>query len=238
MNVRKPIIGVFSLWDDEKESLWMLPGYLNGLRAAGAVPLILPLELDETEALQLYALCDGLLFTGGHDVAPARYGAEQSPLCGTVCRARDELEALLFRHAFADDKPVLGICRGIQLINALRGGTLYQDLDAELPGALEHHMTAPYDRVCHEVRIERDGMLHTLLGTEKLGVNSYHHQGVREVAAGLQVEATAPDGLIEALSCPERRFLLAVQWHPEFNYRTEPTSEKIFRAFVKSCEQE
>lgn len=236
--MKKPIIGVFSLWDDEKESLWMLPGYLNGLRAAGAVPLILPMELDEAEALQLYALCDGLLFTGGHDVDPARYGAEQSPLCGTVCRERDALEALLFRRAFEEDKPVLGICRGLQLINVLLGGTLYQDLNAELPGALDHHMTAPYDRVYHEVRIEQGGMLHALLGAEKLGVNSYHHQGVREGAVGLRLEATAPDGLIEALSCPERRFLLAVQWHPEFNFRTEPTSEKLFRAFVKSCERE
>lgn len=233
--LKKPVIGVFSLWDDEKESIWMLPGYLDGLRCAGAIPVILPLDVPRADARRLYELCDGFLFTGGHDVNPALYGQEALEICGSICEKRDNIERMFFHWAYAEDKPMLGICRGVQLMNVLLGGTLYQDLKQQLPGALDHRMKPPYDGVCHQVDLEPNGFLYTLLGRESFGVNSCHHQGVCRVAPALRVEATAPDGLVEALSCPAHRFLVAVQWHPEFNYEKDAVSAALFEAFVGSC---
>lgn len=237
--MKKPMIGVIPLYDDEKESLWMLPGYFDGIRDAGGLPIMLPLEIDAEDALQVYALCDGILFTGGHDVDPRLYHETARPACGKPSPARDALEETLFRKAFADDLPMLGICRGIQLMNALMGGTLYQDLATEFTGAppIRHCMQPPYDRTCHEVKLVIDTPLGELLQRETLGVNSYHHQAVRQLAPGLTPMAYAPDGLVEAAFCMDKRFLWAVQWHPEFNYRTESSSALIFQKFVQACER-
>ena len=233
--MKKPLIGVFSLWDEKKESLWMLPNYLNGLRDAGALPVIFPLGIEEEDALQLYELCDGFLFTGGHDVDPALYGEERADVCGVLCESRDRIERVIFRRAYEEDMPMLGICRGFQLINVLLGGTLYQDLAAQLPESIDHRMKPPYDQKWHTVSIEKGGLLEKYTMQKTLGVNSCHHQGIKTLAPGLRVEATAPDGLVEAVSCQNRKFLLAVQWHPEFNYHVELSSMKIFQQFVESC---
>lgn len=233
--MKKPVIGVVPLWDDEKNSIWMLPDYLDGLRAAGALPVVFPLEADEADICQLYNLCDGLLFTGGHDVDPALYGQTPSSLCGVLCPRRDALEAGLFRLAMTEGKPMLGICRGIQLINVLVGGTLYQDLPTEHPSPVPHVMKPPYDRTCHTVRLVEDGVLRRLLGREELGVNSYHHQAVCRLAPSLRAEAWSPDGLVEAAVCPEHPFLLAVQWHPELCFRSDPAGAAIFQTLVDHC---
>ncbi|MCD8306860.1 MAG: gamma-glutamyl-gamma-aminobutyrate hydrolase family protein [Clostridia bacterium] len=121
----KKIVGVVPLWDDEKESIWMLPGYMDGIQDAGAIPVILPMTDDAEDLKESFALVDGLLMTGGHDVSPDMYGMERSPFCGTPCDTRDRMEKLLYGMAVGEDKPVLGICRGIQIINVLQGGTLY-----------------------------------------------------------------------------------------------------------------
>lgn len=141
--MKKPVIAVTPLWDDRLESIWMLPGYLDGLRAAGALPLMVPLEADEADAQQIFSLCDGLLLTGGHDVDPALYGQAPESFCAPPCPRRDALERTLFHRFRQGGKPILGICRGVQLINALMGGTLYQDLPAQKPDALPHVMHSP-----------------------------------------------------------------------------------------------
>jgi len=123
----KKIIAVVPLWDDEKESIWMLPGYMNGIKEAGAIPVILPLASDIEDAFEIFERCDGLLMTGGHDVSPSLYKEPQKENCGVSCNDRDLLESALYAAALAQDKPVLGICRGIQLINVLQGGTLYHE---------------------------------------------------------------------------------------------------------------
>ena len=130
---------------------------------------------------------------------------------------------------------MLGICRGIQLLNALLGGTLYQDLPTEHPSSVPHVMKPPYDRPCHTVRLVEGGTLRRLLGREELGVNSYHHQAVRRLAPSLRAEAWSPDGLVEAAVCPEHPFLLAVQWHPELCFRSDPAGAAIFRTLVEHC---
>lgn len=232
---RKPVIGVIPLYDDEKESMWMLPGYFDGISASGAIPVMLPLNAGKDELIQLDKFIDGYLFTGGHDVNPNMYNEKKSDKCGIPCDARDRLERLVFDIAEKNDKPILGICRGIQIINALMGGTLYQDLPTEHKSDTEHHMTPPYDRIQHYDNVIEDTPLFELTGKEKIGVNSYHHQAIKELAESLEPMAVSEDGLIEAVSGKNRKFLWAVQWHPEFSYKTDDISLKIFKAFIAAC---
>ncbi len=233
--MKKPVIGVLPLVDADRDSYWMLPGYMEGVRQEGGLPLMLPLTDDPGEIRQLADLCDGFLFTGGQDVSPSVYGEETLPCCGETSAARDAMEIALLSAALEQGRPLLGICRGIQLINAALGGTLYQDLDSQLPGAAAHHQSPPYDAPAHTVTVLRDTPLHDLLRCDRLAVNSYHHQGVKTTAPGLSVMASAPDGLTEGVWLPDYPFCWAVQWHPEFSYETDPNSRAVFRAFVDAC---
>ncbi|MCM1155479.1 MAG: gamma-glutamyl-gamma-aminobutyrate hydrolase family protein [Roseburia sp.] len=231
----KKIIGVLPLWDDEKESLWMLPGYLGGIMQAGGLPIIFPFKINGEEVRQLCDLCDGFLFTGGHDVSPEIYGEKPLPGLISSCKMRDNLEKQVLDYALAQNKAVLGICRGIQFLNAALGGTLYQDIPEQHPSDTEHHMSAPYDVVCHKVNVIRDSPLYQLLQTDILGVNSYHHQAVKTLAPGLQVMAEAEDGIVEAVCMESENFVWALQWHPEFSYQKDEYSKRIFAAFVEHC---
>lgn len=235
----KPVIGLIPLYDDKKDSYWMLPGYMKALEMCGALPLMLPLTEDRDCLTQAFAMCDGLLLTGGHDVDPHIYGMEPTGQCGILCENRDAMESILFELALEVDKPVLGICRGIQFMNAYLGGDLYQDLETELPDgakkAEKHHMTPPYDRTVHTVTVKEGSRLADIIGAGEHGVNSYHHQAVRTPAESVEIMAVSEDGLAEALMVKEKRFMLGVQWHPEFSYRTDLDSRKILQAFVRAA---
>ncbi|MBR1710972.1 MAG: gamma-glutamyl-gamma-aminobutyrate hydrolase family protein [Clostridia bacterium] len=231
----KPLIGLIPLVDDERESLWMLPGYMDGIRTSGGLPIMLPLTDHPAEILQLLGTCNGFLFTGGHDVSPEIYGETRRKECGICSPQRDRMELLLLEYAMKKNKPILGICRGIQLINAALGGTLWQDLPTEHPSKTQHHQHPPYDKPIHEVNLCPNTPLADLLGRSSLSVNSYHHQAIRDLAHALRPMAIAPDGLIEAIWHPETTFLWAVQWHPEFAYKTDEASQAIFKAFVRAC---
>ena len=231
----KPVIGLIPLVDEEKESLWMLPGYMDGIAAAGGLPVMLPLNDDGADLEQLCGMCDGFLLTGGHDVSPELYGADRLDVCGACSPERDRMELKVLRCAMDADKPVLGICRGIQFLNAALGGTLWQDLPSQHPSPVEHHQTAPYDKPAHPVKILPGTPLADTLGTKELKVNSCHHQGIRELAAPLKAMAISPDGLVEAAQHPGHRFIWGVQWHPEFAWRSDPPSRTIFEAFVGAC---
>ena len=224
------------LWDERKDSLWMLPGYLDGIREAGGIPVIFPFTSDARELSQLMSFCGGFLLTGGHDVSPKLY--HEKPLEGLVevCEKRDAMEIAVLNEAIRTDKPVLGICRGIQLINAALGGTLYQDLPTQHPSETVHHQKPPYDLPAHPVSVLEESPLFDCLGAREITVNSCHHQAVRTIAPGLAAMAIAPDAITEALYKPDHRFLWAVQWHPEFSWRTDENSRKIFRAFVGAVE--
>ncbi|MBR2742679.1 MAG: gamma-glutamyl-gamma-aminobutyrate hydrolase family protein [Clostridia bacterium] len=232
----KPLIGVVPLIDYKRESLWMIPGYMDGVRAAGGVPVMLPLGADGGDIRFLAETMSGFLFTGGQDVSPEHYDTRRSPLCGEVSPERDALEFALLREVLRLDKPVLGICRGIQLLNVFSGGTLYQDLPSEHPSEVRHQMKPPYDRTAHEVYINEDSMLCRITGERRITVNSYHHQAVKELGAGLVCAAQAPDGVVEAAELPEKRFVLAVQWHPEFDFHKSESSQRLFSAFVGAAE--
>lgn len=231
----KPIIGVMPLWDDEKESLWMLPGYLNGIIAAGGIPFIFPLITDPDDISQLTLPCDGILFTGGHDVNPAVYHEKPLPDMISKNDLRDTLEGTVFDLAGSFGMPMLGICRGLQFFAAYLGGSLYQDLPTQSLSDVNHHQEPPYDQPAHEIRIVPGSPLHQCLGVDTIKVNSCHHQGIKTLPSWLVPMAYAPDGLIEAICERDAKFAWAVQWHPEFFPVNDPVSHKIFTAFVDAC---
>lgn len=233
----KPVVGVIPLWDDDKDSLWMLPGYMDGLSEASCVPIMLPLTTDEKVIDQLMSMVDGILFTGGHDVDPSIYGEEPCKELGIISKERDKMESLVLKKAIELDKSMLGICRGIQFINASLGGTLYQDLPTQYnTGAeqIDHHQSAPYDVPTHEVSICKDTPLYNLLKLDRIKVNSYHHQAVKKLSDKLKVMAISEDGLVEAVYMENLRFMWAFQWHPEFSYKVDKNSRLIFEAFAES----
>ena len=231
----KKIIGLVPLWDDYRQSIWMLPGYMDRITQAGGIPVILPLKGSEQDIKDAFALCDGLLMTGGHDVDPVLYGEEKKSVCGTICPERDRMEQIVYHMALEEDKPVLGICRGIQLINVLQGGTLYQDLCTEHGSTVSHHMERPYNAAAHEVTIKQNTPLYNLLGVDHLGVNSLHHQAIKELGKDLQVMAVAPDGIVEAVCHVQRSFIWGVQWHPEFTKWEDGPSKAVFTEFIRAC---
>lgn len=235
--MKKPLIGITPLYDSERKSYWMLPGYMTGLESAGAVPIMLPLTDNHDELEKLCGICDGFLFTGGQDVSPALYNEKIKPSCGEVCDMRDNMEHTLLSLALAADKPILGICRGLQFINASLGGSLFQDLPAEHPSNTQHHMSPPYDRAVHKVCIVPKSPLSHIITSDTIGVNSYHHQAVKTLAPSLSVAARSEDGLIEAAYMPDKKFVLAVQWHPEFSYKSDENSKNIFCSFVNAAKK-
>ena len=231
----RPLIGVTPLLDTKLDSYWMLPDYMQGIQRAGGMPVMLPFQHDPESIDQMVALCDGFVFTGGEDIDPAYYHTEREPVCGVSLPERDELETRLLRAALAADKPVLAICRGMQLLNVVLGGTLWQDLPSQRPGEVSHSQGKPYGAATHTVELVPDTPLRELLGVDRIGVNTRHHQGVRDLAPSLAVMGTAPDGLIEAVCLPGQRFVWAVQWHPEHMAPEDANSERIFRAFLDAC---
>lgn len=228
----KKLIAVLPLWDEDKQSLWMLPNYFKAIQAAGGIPIMLPFTNSLEDIKKLAISFDGFLFPGGQDIDPALYNEERTSLTQEVCSKRDNLESLLLKQVLGLNKPILGICRGFQFINASLGGKLYQDLKQEFGNKVNHEQSKPYDSFAHTVKI--DGFLQNLLQKREIQVNSLHHQGIKELAPGLQACAQASDGLIEAFSVPDKNFLLAVQWHPEYGAEWE-SSKKIFKAFIDAC---
>ena len=234
----KPLIGVVPLVDYGRDSLWMLPGYFDAVAEAGGVPVMLPLTSSLEVIARLVESVDGIIVTGGQDVDPARYGERGEAaraLCGELCPERDEMEALIVPAALGADIPLLGICRGLQALNVILGGTLWQDLPKQRPSTVEHHGKAPYENPVHTARVLRGTPLATCVGEGELPVNSFHHQALRDVAPGLEVMAEAADGVVEAVWRPASRFCWAVQWHPEFSHAVDEPSRKIFSAFVEAC---
>ena len=223
------------VYDDDKQSIWMLTQYQTMLEKEGACPFILPYTEDQKVLEKLLKLCDGILLTGGHDIDPALYHEDKSSKCGEINHIRDHMDLYLLKRAIELDKSVLGICRGVQLMNVYYGGILYQDLPSEHKSNTEHHMHSPYDRAVHEVSISDKSLLETILGKDKIQVNSYHHQAIKALGAELKIAAISEDNLIEAVFSDKHKFLLGVQWHPEFLYDVDENSKRIVKAFVQSC---
>ncbi len=231
----KPLIGLQPLVDEKRDSLWMLPGYFNGITEAGGIPVMLPLISDEADIKELVSSFDGFIFTGGHDVAPEVYNMKDETGNVVPCRERDSMEILMLREIMEQDKPLLGICRGLQFINAALGGTLYQDLPMQFPSKVNHRQPAPYDEPIHTVDLLEGNWLNRISGQKQIMVNSCHHQGIKDLAEGLDALAMSYDGLIEAIEMPSKKFLKAVQWHPEFMHKKDDVSKAIFKDFIRAA---
>ncbi|WP_209121215.1 gamma-glutamyl-gamma-aminobutyrate hydrolase family protein [Alkalihalobacillus sp. BA299] len=237
--MKKPLIGVLPLYDEIKESYWMLPGYMKGIEEAGGIPVMLPLTTDRDIILSIADQFDGFLFTGGQDLNPEIYGEKKESVCGKPCDDRDVMEEILFNRVVELNKPAFGICRGLQLFNALLGGKLYQDLVTQRhqEKQLDHKQNPPYEKPVHKVYIDKENRLYHILKKESIKVNSLHHQGIKELSRQLVSIAHSEDGLIEAVYMPEKAFVLAVQWHPEINYIEDDSSFKLFIEFVEACKK-
>jgi putative glutamine amidotransferase len=215
--------------------------YIHALTAAGGLPWLIPLVSDEETLRGIYASLDAVFLPGGADIDPASYGTAPHPLCDKTDRERDRVELLLARWAIADGKPVLGVCRGMQLINIATGGTLYQDLATQYPNGIKHDyfpfggQSHRRDYLAHEVQIADDSRLAHLFAPRTIKVNSMHHQGVRTLGAGLLATARAPDGLIEAVEGTGPNYLLAVQWHPEALTERDASTRGLFAEFVEAA---
>ncbi len=235
MNTKnQKVIGIIPLYDDERKSYWMLPGYMKMLEAENAVPMMLPLTSKASELDFFLEICGGFVLTGGHDVSPSVYHAKKESLCGLCCEPRDEMELYILKRAVERNKSVLGICRGLQFMNACYGGTLYQDLPTEHASGINHRMQPPYDRAAHQVALQKHTPLFDILNKEQIGVNSCHHQAIKELSPEFRAMAFSEDGLIESIYMPSKKFIVGVQWHPEFSYEADENSRKIANAFVNS----
>ncbi|MBQ9307235.1 MAG: gamma-glutamyl-gamma-aminobutyrate hydrolase family protein, partial [Clostridia bacterium] len=210
-------------------------GYADGVLKAGALPVMLPLTDDEDVLEEYIARCDGFLFAGGPDVDPAYYNETVHPKCGRITAPRDTLEIRLMRSLLALQKPVLGICRGIQVMNVVMGGTLYQDLNSEYADVQCEHMQRLEEYVpVHRVDVTPHSRLHEITGNTSLTVNSLHHQAVKTVGKGLTVCAVSEDGLVEGLEVEGHPFFLGVQWHPERMFTRDSASLALFEGLIQA----
>jgi putative glutamine amidotransferase len=202
--------------------------------AAGGVPLLIPCSSDSSLVGDFLEAVDGLLFSGsGSDIDPAHYGEEPHPALGPSNPDRLGFELELARRALEGPLPLLGICGGLQTLNVAGGGTLYQDIASQMPGALQHKPDVPSSQPVHSVSLDGTSRLRSIVGRATLEVNSTHHQSVKDVATPFVVCAVASDGVVEAVEAPGERFVLGVQWHPEYMAGACPASRAIFEAFVE-----
>ena len=188
--------------------------YVKAVRKAGGIPLIIPITGDKEELAEILERLDGIIMTGGEDVEPARYGEAALPELGEVFPDRDEFDINLIRMAAEEGLPILGICRGAQVMNVAFGGTLYQDIPSQLPDTFINHRIGARNEVMHTVRIAEGTKLHSLLG-ESAGVNTSHHQAVKDVAPGFIISALSEDGVVEAIEKEGAECIIGVQFHPE-----------------------
>lgn len=236
----KPVIGVNGYINGEAfaDSPYnMLPRYYTQLlHKSGACPIEIPLGEDCENVEQYVNMVDGLLMPGGDDISPTWYNEEpHSTLAGVILK-RDQFEIALILEALKQNKPIFGICRGLQMLNVALGGSLYQDIPTQHKGAMQHTQNAVYYERWHKIKISEDSLLHTIYGREEF-VNSVHHQGIKNLSDKLKAVAFANDGIIEAVeSNIPGQFIMAVQWHPEMMYEKYPEQAKIMEYFVTVCE--
>ncbi len=234
-----PLIGITLSHFRNKYGLLMqgvTQAYLQAVQNAGGIPVLLPLTLPVDDLRPLLEHLQGVIFTGGGDIEAHRYGLEHDAYVAQTDAARDQMELDLFEAVIAQQKPFLGICRGIQLVNVALGGSLYTDIQAQVPGAHKHDFYPLWPRpyLAHTVTVAHDTRLADIIGGGQVWVNSLHHQAIRTVGQGLQVSARSPEGLVEAVELSEYPFGLAVQWHPEWLQTHEPM-RALFRAFIAAA---
>jgi putative glutamine amidotransferase len=245
---RRPLIGITTQTmhsiDGIPEGLpssWMMnQRYIHAVAETGGAPVLIPLLDDDLETLRsIYQSLDGVLIPGGVDMDPHTFGESRGARLGRIDPARDTVEMMLTRWSVEDKKPLLGLCRGSQVMNVALGGSLYQDLDAEFPHPIKHDYfpTAGYSRdyLAHTVSVVPGSRLGAILQQPEVQVNSMHHQGVKQLAPGLVVSALAPDGLIEGIESSNGHFMVGVQWHPESLVDRDTGMRRLFTTFLAAA---
>ena len=241
MTNKKPIIGICTR-NMEKEfflSVGAPTFYVDAIVRAGGIPLLMPLQTKKEDFGEMLDVVDGVIFTGGGDIAVDFYGGEMSEKVTLIDVVRDEFELGLAKEILKREMPVLGICRGLQLMNVAMGGTLFEDIPSQVENALAHSYVDgdAFDKLVHDVSVGEDSMLFDVFGEKRVTVNSLHHQSVRDLAEGLTVVATADDGVIESALMNDRDFGVLIQWHPEC--LPEAThAQQLFVAFVDAASKD
>ena len=244
--MRRPIIGVATQTlpgiVGERPNCWVMGHrYVEALRNVGGLPWLIPLLPHDPDTMQaIFERLDGVFLTGGVDVDPTRYGEAKTALCGATDPDRDAVELMLLRHALAAKLPVLAVCRGIQIVNVALGGTLYQDLSAQVPASMKHDyfptaVSPSRSYLAHDIRVAPGSRLGDILGATAAPVNSMHHQAIKTLARGLRPTAHAPDGVIEGVEGTGDQYLVAVQWHPEELAETQPGMGRLFTSFASAA---
>lgn len=234
--MRKPLIGLTPASNKEETYLMMNNGYMKAIEQAGGLPVVLPMTNDPAILDAYINQLDGFVLTGGADIDPLLYGQQTQNCCGAIDPVRDAMEVPFAQMLAKQDKPVLGVCRGCQVLNVALGGTMYQDLPTNRPeSTLAHRQKQPDRFPAHSVDLVDGTLLANILDVSQLMVNSLHHQGIDQIAPSLTACATAPDGLVEAVYLPTHSFFLGVQWHPERMFESDPLSMTLFQTFVQTC---
>lgn len=239
----KPLIGITvfnELRDRGRKYNALNFAYVDAVKMAGGIPIMIPV-LEDSDGFEYINRLDGILFSGGEDMSPLYFGEEPIRELGQVDSRRDENERKLFLAAKEKKMPILGICRGSQVLNVYMGGTLYQDIDSQVKGVQGHHPTTTlYDERYHMIDIVEGTTLYDIFKTKELGINSFHHQAVKELAPNLVATAHAKDGIIEAWENKnmEEHYILATQWHPEAMIHRHREFLKIFENFIERVKRE
>ena len=236
-----PIIGITASIDHRSaaygETYSLTRKYAEGVLQAGGVPVIVPHNLDEDSLRVVLDRLDGVLLSGGGDIDPVLFGEEPHPAISEIEPDRDRVELTLARWLVERNKPFLAICRGVQVLNVALGGSLVQDIPSQVPDALQHSFdrkTTPRDYLAHPVRIDPSSQLARVMQLERAQTNSWHHQSIKQAAADVRVTAVAPDGVIEAVEVPGRRYAIGVQWHPEWMFEKWAEQRRLFEELVKA----
>ncbi|MCI0548045.1 MAG: gamma-glutamyl-gamma-aminobutyrate hydrolase family protein [Candidatus Rokubacteria bacterium] len=235
---RRPLIGITTsvTVDRTPERAYVNSAYLRAVQSAGGIPLLLPPGLDSGARDRLLAILDGLLLTGGGDVDPGLFGEAPHPTTAEVAPARDSLEIAATRVTLERARPLLAICRGIQVLNVAFGGSLFQDVGSDPGTPVRHNQPEPRDQPMHKIKVAAGSRLAAVLGTEEVDVNSMHHQAIKVPGRGLLPVAWAPDQIVEGAELDDpARFVLGVQWHPEELVGHSEPARRLFAALIHAA---
>ena len=236
--MHKPLIGITAGHSENKFGhpiIHLLRTYVDATISAGGVPVIIPSELSATDWKILYAKLDGVILSGGADIDPKLFNGEKHPTVYGIDLERDALEIAMAKQVVEDEKPFIAICRGFQVLNVALGGTLYTHIPDQFSDKIQHDTDKdkPRNYHAHEVKVDEDTRLAEILGTPIIKVNSWHHQGVKDIAPMLEVTAHSPDGLVEGMEIPAHPYAIAVQWHPEW-MPEDPAMRNLFTTFINA----
>ncbi|MCJ7625421.1 MAG: gamma-glutamyl-gamma-aminobutyrate hydrolase family protein [Anaerolineaceae bacterium] len=234
-----PVIGIAGHRDQighPKARVAAVNYYIEAILRAGGLPLIIPVGLQEDDLIQLGDLLDGLVITGGPDIDPAAYGEKMDPEVKGVDVLRDKGEIFLVRYAVQEKIPLLGICRGVQIINIAMGGSLYTHVSDQHPDAIHHtsYPDLPFDLLSHPVTLLGGSKLAEIFGCASIRVNSLHHQGIKVIPPDIKATAFAPDQLVEGIEVQDHPFCIGVQWHPEI-LTDNQHALALFRSFIQAA---